>query len=240
MNNFLFDKTDKGREEIATRKYGVAPRMRSLLILVDGQKTTPELLAKIAGLNLDMDSLVALTDGGFIAALVPDPLPQAAPEPVPTRPPAMARARAKARLGVAGPNSVLSSVLNTAYYDGPATEILPASIEESGEAELSPIPVASVLAAPVSIAAPAYNAQRIGAAEALALQKFFNETIKSTLGLRGFTMQLKVERATTLDEFRALRMPYLLAVQKAKGDEMERSLRDRLDQLLGQAEQSAV
>jgi hypothetical protein len=42
-----------------------------------------------------------------------------------------------------------------------------------------------------------------------------------------------VEKAASIDDFRALRLPYLQAVYKAKGSEMALSLRDRLDHLLG-------
>ncbi|MGB6055182.1 MAG: hypothetical protein WBG17_08080, partial [Burkholderiaceae bacterium] len=65
-----------------------------------------------------------------------------------------------------------------------------------------------------------------------AIYHFYNETIKNTLGLRGYGLQLKVEKAGSVEDFRQLRQPYLEAVQKAKGSEMARSLRDRLDQLL--------
>ncbi|MEO7497460.1 MAG: hypothetical protein ABIT83_10045, partial [Massilia sp.] len=66
-----------------------------------------------------------------------------------------------------------------------------------------------------------------------ALYDFYNQTIKSAIGLRGFTLQLKVEKAGDLAAMRALRLPYLQAVYKSKGSEMVRSLRDRLDHLLG-------
>jgi len=65
-----------------------------------------------------------------------------------------------------------------------------------------------------------------------ALYHFYTTTIKTTLGLRGFTMQLKVERCASIDDFRALRATYIEAVQKSKGDEMARSLDARLSQLL--------
>lgn len=65
-----------------------------------------------------------------------------------------------------------------------------------------------------------------------ALSHFFNETIRSTIGLRGFALQLKVERANSIDEFRALRAPYLEAVFKAKGAETALGLGGRLDELL--------
>lgn len=65
------------------------------------------------------------------------------------------------------------------------------------------------------------------------LSTFFNETIREALGLRGFTLQLKVERASTLEEFRSLRGPYLEAVRKSKGDLVADTFAGRLDTLLG-------
>ena len=65
-----------------------------------------------------------------------------------------------------------------------------------------------------------------------AIYRFYNETIKSMIGLRGYSLQLKVEKASSIEDFRALRILYLEAVLKAKGEETTRSLRDRLDQLL--------
>lgn len=65
---------------------------------------------------------------------------------------------------------------------------------------------------------------------------FFTETIKSAIGLRGYALQLKVEKAASLEDFRALRQSYLDAVFKARDSEMERNLRIRLDHLLYLAE----
>ncbi|MFZ6862741.1 hypothetical protein ACO0K7_08910 [Undibacterium sp. Ji67W] len=69
-----------------------------------------------------------------------------------------------------------------------------------------------------------------------AIYNFFNETIKSALGFRGFTLQLKVERAKNIDDFKNLRHAYLEAILKIKGREIARSLRDRLDVLLHEGE----
>ncbi|AMP00909.1 hypothetical protein CAter10_3394 [Collimonas arenae] len=52
------------------------------------------------------------------------------------------------------------------------------------------------------------------------------------IGLRGYGLQLKVERASSVQDFRELRQAYLEAVLKSKGEEIARSLRGRLDQLL--------
>lgn len=66
----------------------------------------------------------------------------------------------------------------------------------------------------------------------LAVYDFYTKTIKSNIGLRGFTLQLKVEKAETLDELRQLRDPYVEAVQKAKGRDKAALLAQQLDQLL--------
>lgn len=188
MDKFIFDKTDKGREEIATRKYGLAPRMRSLLVLVDGKKNKAELIKKVAGLGLNGQSIDELVENNFIENT--SGAPAAAPIPVVAATPA-------------------------APVESPAPP--------------APEPV-EIIPEPVKI---------IGPDELAALHTFLNETIKSTIGLRGFSLQQKAEHATTLDDFRDLRQPYLEAVLKAKGREMTISLRDRLDQLLDNAEKSA-
>lgn len=70
------------------------------------------------------------------------------------------------------------------------------------------------------------------AAQLLMIRNFFNENVKSNLGLRGFGMQLKVERAETIDDFLQLRGPFLEAVEKAKGEALAKELGNRLDQIL--------
>jgi hypothetical protein len=172
MIDLIFDKTDKGREEIATRKHHLAPRLRSLLVLVDGKHRTEDLLRKVAGLGLNEQALAELRENAFIEAI--DTLPAAATAPT-------------------GPGAA-------------AAQPVPGdSLAEEGESQFQTL----------------YN--------------FFTETIRSTLGLRGYALQLKVERCTSIDDFRALRQTYLDAVLKAKGNEMMLSLRERLDQLLDPA-----
>ncbi|MBV7538390.1 hypothetical protein KW842_21680 [Duganella sp. sic0402] len=70
------------------------------------------------------------------------------------------------------------------------------------------------------------------ATQQLAVYDFYTRTIKSTIGLRGFTLQLKVEKAATLDDLRQLRDPYVEAVLKAKGRDQAALLAQQLDQLL--------
>ena len=168
MNTSIYDKTTKGKEEIATRKYQLAPRLRTLLVLIDGRRTEEELLRNVAGLGLGASALAELLEHGYI-------------------------------------------VLATSY----------ASLaEEPAPAELS-------LADPAQVPEPAQIAQF------QSIYDFYNKTIKNTIGLRGFTLQLKVEKASSVAELRELRHPYIEAVQKARGSETAAALARQLDQLLG-------
>lgn len=169
--NTIFDKTDKGRDEIATRQHHLAPRLRTLLLLVDGKHTAGELLAKIASLGVTEASIAELLDNGFI------------------------------------------SVASTTVPEPVAAPVAPATtqpVEQEASAHVLPE----------------------GKSQFEAIYEFYTATIKSTIGLRGYALQLKVEKAASIDDFRQLRRPYLEAVLKARGEEMARSLRDRLDQLL--------
>ena len=64
------------------------------------------------------------------------------------------------------------------------------------------------------------------------LYDFFTGTIRDVLGVRGLFLQLAVERAATLDDFRVLRDRYLTAAMKSKGSAITDALRTRLDDLL--------
>ena len=166
MNTSIYDKTAKGKEEIATRKYQLAPRLRALLVLIDGRRTEEELLRNVAGLGLGASALAELLEHGYI-------------------------------------------VLATSYA---------ALADEAALAEPSP---ATQIPEPAQIA------------QFQSIYDFYNKTIKNTIGLRGFTLQLKVEKASSVAELRELRHPYIEAVQKARGSETAAALARQLDQLLG-------
>lgn len=74
MNRRVYDKTDKGREEIATRKYQLPARVRTLLLLVDGRRPLDWLLSNVAGLGLTAQHVEELHEQHFIA-LVTAPAP---------------------------------------------------------------------------------------------------------------------------------------------------------------------
>jgi len=88
MNTSIYDKTEKGREEIATRKNGLPARLRTLLVMVDGHKAASKLLENTAALGVDEECLNALVADGYIVRTGPEE-PEAPPEV--RRPPALRR-----------------------------------------------------------------------------------------------------------------------------------------------------
>ena len=194
MNTCIYDKTDKGREEMATRKYHVAARLRTLLVMIDGRQPLSSLMKNLGPLGLSEEHVDLLLSQEYIVLVGGGPSERAA-EPAPqavARTPVSARARMLAR------NAARQERLQGVEHD------------EQPEA--------------------ADEAIRFRA-----LYEFYNQTIKATLGLRGLPLQLKVEKAGAIGDFRALRLPYLEAVLKAKGRDTALDLRERLDDLLGGA-----
>jgi hypothetical protein len=186
----IFDKTEHGRAEIATRGQAVAPRLRTLLLLVDGKTSSDELLRKVAGLGLNQEHLDELLQAGLIQA---------------------------------GGESDSASTGNVA-----ATT---AETKEAREAAATTTPAVAKNVAPATPVSPEQILPP-GQTQFEAIYHFYNDTIKSMIGLRGYGLQLRVERASSVQDFRELRQAYLEAVLKSKGEEIARSLRGRLDQLL--------
>jgi hypothetical protein len=200
MLKHIYDKTDKGREEIATRKYHVPAKLRSLLVMIDGHRPLETLMKNFGPLGLSPEHMTELLGAGYIA-LIDDGEPEPVEDSGAAHKPAMtARARMVARREAS------------------------ARLHHEHEEEL-----AHASEGPASVQA----AEQSTAERHLALQEFYTQTIKSTLGLRGMMLQLKVEKCSGIDDFRQLRDVYLEAVLKAKGREMALSLSGRLDQLLG-------
>lgn len=76
----VWRKTPRGLEAIARRAGGLSPRLRTLLIMVDGRRRAADYGALAAGLGDAGQLLAQLAGGGFIEAVLPawpGPLPQA-------------------------------------------------------------------------------------------------------------------------------------------------------------------
>ena len=94
LERCVFAKTPVGVEEISTKKVGIGPMLRRLLILVDGKRSHSELTTLLTG--QDVASLLRqLLEHGLVAAVAQPP--QAPPRPTPkTAPQAPANAAADA------------------------------------------------------------------------------------------------------------------------------------------------
>lgn len=195
MSTSVYDKTDKGREEIATRKYHLPPRLRTLLVMIDGKRTLDTLMNDLGAIGLNEASFHQLVNEEYIRLVNGSPVSNT----VPSQPSAPVQA-------------------------APAAASAPAVVRETAPAAAQPVPQRQHDAPVMS------DGERFKA-----LYDFYNQTVKSTIGLRGFGLQLKVEKCGNVEDFRALRETYLEAVLKARGTETAISMRDRLDQLLGGA-----
>lgn len=101
MHSFIYDKTDKGREEIATRKYQVPAKLRTLLVLIDGRHTLEWLLKNVAGLGLNEANIEQLVQQEYITLVSGVPAANEPEVAEPAKPPAHARARMLARQAAA-------------------------------------------------------------------------------------------------------------------------------------------
>ena len=72
-NILVYRKTDTGRAEIGTRQYKLAPPLRSLLLLVDGQRDLSQLRHVAATLHAPSDALDRLLQLGLITTAANEP-----------------------------------------------------------------------------------------------------------------------------------------------------------------------
>lgn len=70
----VYNKTALAHEELTTRSHGLSPRLRQLLILIDGQRTEEQLVRLIPRAEFD-EYLPMLEAGGFIVRQDADPGP---------------------------------------------------------------------------------------------------------------------------------------------------------------------
>jgi hypothetical protein len=75
--NTLFGKTAAGREALSSRPAGLVPRLRSLLIMVDGKRNLAEFEKLTGSLEQATQSLSELMSGGWVEIVGADGLPKA-------------------------------------------------------------------------------------------------------------------------------------------------------------------
>ena len=146
------NKTDAGRDEIQSRALKLPNVLRSILLMVDGQRSVGQLRGVIGGLKGPEDALDQLEAMGLIAV----------------------------------PKSLAAAAAAT-------------------------IPDAARATTPPTAAAPVANATGYSA-----LYTLMSETVRDHLGLRGYFLQLKVERCTEVAELVALLPDFSAALGKAR------------------------
>ncbi|MFT3762573.1 MAG: hypothetical protein QM761_08190 [Pseudoxanthomonas sp.] len=143
-------KTDAGRQEIEQRTRKLPAALRSILLMIDGQRDDAELATLIESLRAPADTLQQLQEMGLVEQR-----------------------------------------------------------SAAGEAAAGAVAATAAVAAAVSTEA----VDRYKALYGLA-----SETIRAHLGLRGYFLQLKVERCATAEELEALLQDVADALAKAKSD----------------------
>lgn len=143
----LYRKTAKGLAELETRSHRLPPRLRQLLILVDGRRGDDE-LRRLVAVQAD-ESLHALASGGFIelvgvtsTLLTPQPLSPAAGGTAPNPAAAPAALTTPTRPAAPAYSEQLKRDAVRALTDqvGPVAEALALKIERARSAdELRPL-----------------------------------------------------------------------------------------------------
>lgn len=174
MREGIYRKTDAGRDEIRDRGRRLSPPLRTVLLMVDGQRTLAQLREVMAGMKAPDDALEALLADGLIEA-VPSGFDPAG------------------LMGAIGPRAA----------SRPPSVVL----AEAAANAAAPAPVAGS-AAVADTGSGAY----------LYLYERMSEAVRAHLGLRGYFLQLKVERCTDIASLQALLPELRAAVAKAKGE----------------------
>lgn len=172
MREGIYRKTDAGRDEIRDRGRRLSPPLRTVLLMVDGQRTLAQLREVMAGMKAPADALEALLADGLIEA-VPSGF---------------------------DPAGLMGAI-------GPRAASRPPSVVLAEAAANAAAPVAGSAAATDT-----------GSGAYLYLYERMSEAVRAHLGLRGYFLQLKVERCTDIASLQALLPELRAAVAKAKGE----------------------
>ena len=169
MTTRIYQKTEKGQDEIRTRANHLDQRHRAVLLMINGEKTCDDILVQLQPLGMTQAVFDELEGGGYIRPHMP--------------------------------------MATTAKVE-PAAASVPAPVDSSKEP-----------------AAEGY--QR--------LYRFYTETISRYLGLRGYLLEMKVEKAGNVGELVTLRETLKAALAKTRGEPDTSNLIAQLDLLIDEA-----
>lgn len=176
MTTTIYQKTEKGQDEIRTRANHLDQRHRAVLLMINGEKTCDDILVQLQPLGMTQAVFGELENAGYI------------------------------RLHVPGATTVKAA---------PAT------------ASAATAEAASPASAATSKEPAAEGYQR--------LYRFYTETISRYLGLRGYLLEMKVEKAGNIAELVALRDTLKTALSKTRGEPDTSNVIAQLDLLIDEA-----
>ena len=176
----LYFKTEAGKREIQDRALRLPAALRSILLMVDGQRDQAQLRELMAGLRAPDDAIEQLVVKGLIQR--GDGIPSVA---VPVEPAAKTSAQAPVPTSTAMP--VEAAIKAPAQMPATALPALPGAI---------------------NVPADFGNYRR--------LYNFVTDAVGRHLGLKGYFMQLKVERCADVDALLELLPEVATALTKAK------------------------
>lgn len=169
MTTTIYQKTEKGQDEIRTRANHLDQRHRAVLLMVNGEKTCDDILLQLQPLGMTQAVFDELEQGGYI------------------------------RIHVAGPA------------------------------------VAKTASAPPAAAVAQGHQGDQGVEGYQRLYRFYTETISRYLGLRGYLLEMKVEKAGSISELIALRETLKAALAKTRGEPDTSNVIAQLDLLIEEA-----
>jgi len=185
----VYHVTEKGLIELGSRRPSLPAEIREILKLVDGRRSSSELIAVLGRSATVAGGLRWLAQAGFV----------------------------KAKGGTSGsaPKEAAAGVLDVTA--DPMGEFLPtlAELHEPTDTPAAQASAPVAQAAPV-VAAPVVAAEPIPVAERYRLlSSFLTESVKEHLGLRGFAHQIKIERASTIEDLAERIEPIADAIARA-------------------------
>lgn len=191
MREGIYRKTEAGRDEIRDRARKLPPQLRTVLLMVDGQRSLAELRQVAAGVKAPDDALERLLAEGLIEPL--------------------AVAHGFDAAGLAQALGARGAPAPAVPPSPPAANAAPTLAQASRE----PGPAASATSA---------------ADDYVRLYEYMSEAVRAHLGLRGYFLQLKIERCTDAAGLRQVLPELRQALAKSRGEDFaafwERALAD--------------
>ena len=167
MTTTIYQKTEKGQDEIRTRANHLDQRHRAVLLMINGEKTCDDILVQLQPLGMTQAVFDELENAGYIRTHVPG--------------------------------------------------------------------ATTVKAAPATSPALAATSKEPAAEGYQRLYRFYTETISRYLGLRGYLLEMKVEKASNVAELVALRDTLKAALGKTRGEPDTSNVIAQLDLLIDEA-----